>query len=404
MRIPVVVLVAGLLSRRLGIEDFGVYTSLIVLLTVLAPFATFGLENLGISLASRSRGAPAYLRSMAPFRALTGAVAAGLFLVSALTLLAPTSSRVGILTLATVGAVLFLRIHELGEHVLFAKERLRTLAAVRITALLVANALIIAVLLRGGGLSLALTLIVLEPLLLLGLIVIVLRREILEACRLEATGRGRGNLMDHCRAALPAFVSGLLVLILLSADKILVFMYFGQAESGLYNAAARLVDALYFIPVVIGTTHAATLTRQATVADLMSSYRGAFRMATVATASAATALMVFAPVLTWVIYGTPFETAWPLLAILAPSLVAITWVTLRTYALAALDRPHEFLRLTFLACTVHLPLLAVGLWIGRVEAVAACHTLGWIVSAIAIPLVSPTARALSPWQNLRAWS
>jgi O-antigen/teichoic acid export membrane protein len=385
-------------------EDFGVYTSLVVLLAVLTPFASFGLENLGIALASRSRGAPTYIRTLAGFRALTGVLAACLFLVSALALLASTSSQVGILPLAAVAAVLFLRIHELGEHVLFAQERLRTLAAMRITALLVANASVVAALLLGGGLSLVLVLVVLEPLVLLGLLMIVLHREICEACRLEGTGGGWSTLLAHCRAALPAFASGLLVLVLLNADKLLVFRFLGQADSGLYNAAARLVDALFFIPVVIGTTHAAAFTRLATVADLKSSYWKAFRMATVATASAAAALMVLAPVLTRAIYGAQFEAAWPALAILAPALVAVTWVTLRTYALAALGRTQEFLRLTVLSCIVHLPLLAVGLWIGRVEAVAVCHTLGWIVAAMVIPLVSPTARALSPWQNLRAWS
>jgi len=62
LRIPVGVLVSALASRALGVDDFGLYTSILVLLTVMAPLASFGLESLGIAMASKSADAATSLR------------------------------------------------------------------------------------------------------------------------------------------------------------------------------------------------------------------------------------------------------------------------------------------------------------------------------------------------------
>jgi O-antigen/teichoic acid export membrane protein len=402
IRIPVGILIAGLASRALGLEDFGLYTTVMVLLTVLTPFASFGLESLGIAMAARRQDGPGYLRDIAAFRLLTGILASCLFMLAVATLPGGIQGRTATAALAAASAVLVLRIYELGENVLFAQDRLSSLAAVRIIALVSAGAVTAFALLAGAGLNVLLVLSAAEALLLVVLYSIVLRREIVNSFRRSGSGRELMAIWNHVRLALPVFTSGVLVLILLNADKLLVFWILGEAESGLYNASAKLVDVLFFIPMTIGASHAASFARAANAEELRLSFRGAMVTATLVTMIVAVVVAALSPWIVPLLYGVAFESASAVLAILAPSLVAVTWVSLRTRALVALDRTREILRLTVLAGILHLPFVAAGAWIGTIESVAAGHTLGWMIAAVLVPMVSRAARTLAPWPVLRS--
>ncbi len=409
VRIPIGILVSGLASRALGVEDYGQYTSVLVLLTVMTPLASFGLESLGIAMASRNARPADYLRDVAAFRCLTGAAAALLFVAAAATIFAGGGSEVSILALVAVSTILVLRVYELGEHLLFAQERFATLAAVRICCLLAATLVVVAVLLRGTDVSALLAVNAVESLLLLLVFAVLFHRDIVAAAERSSADPKFRQAWAHCRSAFPVLASGLLVLLLLNADKLLVFRFIGASESGLYNAAAKLVDVLYFIPMVIGSTHAAGFSRMAPQGTLLPAYRRALRTATWLSAATAAALAAFAPWIVIIVYGESFAPAAQVLTFLAPGLVAVTWVSLRTRALAALDRRGEILRLTLAACAVHFPLLAVGvhfpllavgLWVGTAQAVALCQTLGWIVAAVAVPMVSRNSREMSPLHSI----
>jgi O-antigen/teichoic acid export membrane protein len=401
LRIPVGILVAGLTSRALGVEDFGLFSSVLVLLTVMSPLASFGLESLGIALASKSHGAAAYIRSIASFRLLTGIVAAVSFLLVATAYFHAAAGRIAAYALCALSAVLVLRIYEIGENLLFAQERLATLAAVRVGAFLTANLLIVAVLLTKPALSVLLALGAAEAALLLAAHAFLFRASIRDALRLRGERHELASAFAQCRATAPVFLSGLLVLVLLNADKLLVYRFMGRTEVGLYNSAAKLVDVLYFIPMVIGTTHAASFARLAQGGDLMPAYRSALSTATWLSVAAAAVLALCSGILMRVVFGEPFAGAARSLALLAPCLVAVTWVSMRTRALAAMDQRHEILRLTATACVIHLPFLAFALWVGSIEAVALCQTAGWMVAAAVVPLFSPLAGDLSPLRALR---
>jgi PST family polysaccharide transporter len=397
VRIPLGILVSGMASRALGVEDFGQYTSVLVLLTVMTPLASFGLESLGIAMASKSAGPADYLRDAGPFRCLTGAGAAVLFLATSATFFASDAGEVTMLALLAVGSIFCLRTYELCEHLLLAQERLATLAAVRICCLLVATLVVLLVLLGGGGVSELLMASAVESMLLLALYAVLFQKDIVAAAERSSADPKLRRAWEQCRTAFPVFASGLLVLLLLNADKLLVFRYVGASESGLYNAAAKLVDVLYFIPMAIGSTHAAGFSRMAQDGTMLPEYRRTLLVATRLSAAAAIVLAAFAPWIVTVVYGESFAAAAQVLRLLAPGLVAVTWVSLRTRALAALDDRNGILRLTLLACALHFPLLAAGLWVGSAEAVAFCQTVGWMMAALVVPLVSRTSRDLSPW-------
>jgi O-antigen/teichoic acid export membrane protein len=396
VRIPVSIVVSGLTSRALGVEDFGLFCSVMVMVTVMSPLASFGLESLGIALAARSGAAAAYIRSIALLRLMTGGLASLAFLLVATAFFDPHANRFAAYALYALSVIFVIRIYEIGENVLFSQDRLATLATVRGGAFLSANAAIVVVLLVHPDLSLLLALNVVEASLLLIGYAVTLHSDIRASLRPNPGGTELLRALQQCRAAFPVFISGVLVLILLNLDKLLVYRFFDKTQVGLYCSAAKLVDVLYFIPMVIGTVHAASFARLAPANDLLPAYRAALATATWLSAAAALLLALFSGVVMPTLFGAPFADASMTLALLAPTLVAVTWVSLRTRALAAMDRGREILSLTVAALVIHLPILAIGLWIGTIEAVALCQTLGWMTAAAAVPLLSRRASALSP--------
>jgi PST family polysaccharide transporter len=401
LRIPIGILVTGLTARGLGVEDFGVYSSVLVLLAVMSPLASFGLESLGIALASRSQGPAAYIRAVGSFRLMTGLVAAALFLLAAAAYFHDAATQFATYALLAVSSVLILRVYEIGESLLFVQERLALLAAVRIGALLAATLVVVAVLVLNPDVSLLLAASAAEAALLLALYAGLFRKDIRAALGQRS---GQGTLRAtwaQCQAAAPVFLSGMLVLALLNADKLLVYRFMDKTEVGLYNSAARLIEVLYLIPMVIGTVHAASFARLAQEGDLMPAYRNALLTATALSVSAAALLALLAEFIVPLVFGPEFSGASGILVLLSPCVVAVTWVSLRTRALAAMDQPREILGLTVTALVIHLPLLALGLWIGSIEAVALCQMFGWILAAVAVPMTSRTASPLSPLRALR---
>lgn len=401
LRIPVGLLVTSLTTRALGVEDFGLFSSVLVLLTVMSPLASFGLESVGIALASRSQGAAGYIRAVGSFRLTTGIIAATLFIPAAALYFHNAASPIAVYALCAVSAVLVFRVYEICENLLFVQERLATLAAVRIGAMLLANLMVVGVLILKPGISLLLCMSVAEAALSFALCAYLFRADIRAALGPQSGHEALRSTLVQYRAVAPVFLSGMLVLILLNADKLLISRFMEGTQVGLYNSAARLVEVLYLIPMVIGTAHAASFAKLARDGDLMPAYRSALLTATILSVAAAAVLAAFSGVIVPLVFGPEFGEAASVLALLAPCVVAVTWVSLRTRALAAMDRPWEILRLTAIALVIHVPLLALGLRVGSIEAIALSQTAGWLAAAAVVPMSSPVASALSPLRALR---
>ena len=403
-RIGVGILVSGLISRALGVEGFGLFCSVIVLVTVMSPLASFGFESLGIALATRSDGAAAYIRRTLPLRLAAGCAGAIGFVIAALVLFRGSSPAVSNAAIVVLSSVFVLRLYEIGENILFSRERLAALTVIRSVAFLAASATIAIAVWFRMDVSTLLALSSLEALLLLVGYALAIHGDVRSAVGTHLEAVEWRGVLSQSRDAFPVFLSGALVLILLNMDKLLVFRFMNATDIGLYCSAARLVDALYFIPMVIGSVHAATFARLAGGDGFMPAYRSAFLSGTWMSLAAAVLLAALSGFVMPIVFGAPYADGAAVLALLAPGLVAVTWVSLRTRALAALDERREILKLSCVAFLLHTPLLAVGLWIGTIEAVATCQSLGWLIAAIVMPLLSPTAGMFSPLRMLRSKS
>ena len=251
-RIGVGILVSGLISRALGVEGFGLFCSVIVLVTVMSPLASFGFESLGIALATRSDGAAAYIRRTLPLRLAAGCAGAIGFVIAALVLFRGSSPAVSNAAIVVLSSVFVLRMYEIGENILFSRERLVALTVIRSVAFLAASATIAIAVWFRMGVSTLLALSSLEALLLLVGYALAIRGDVGSAVGTHLEAVEWRGVRSQSRAASPR-----LPVRRAGADP----AEHGQAadvpimnapDVGLYRSAARLVDARYFIPMVIG--------------------------------------------------------------------------------------------------------------------------------------------------------
>jgi len=397
IRLPVGMAISGIAARAFGAEVFGTYTSLLVLLTVLTPLASFGLESLGISLAARADRPSTYFRAVGLQRLVTGLVAAIAFLgISSYIAYGPEIPLVQPGVLGILALVVVLRWYELGENVLFAQAQVNRVVRFRLAAYMVSAGIILFVLLVRPSADAVLALQVVEPAILLFIYVRAFRPDLLDAFRSNQARDFKKHLALQVRMSFPVFASAALVLVLLNIDKLLVFELIGRRDAGFYNAAAKLVDVSFFLPVAIGTVHAAAFTRAGAGAALVESYRSAILRATIIAVGAAMLLAVLAPWVMTLIYGQEYRIAASTLAWLAPCLIPVTWVSLRTRALIAVDAGREVLRLTGIAMLIHVPIVSLAAATGSIQYVAASQTASWFATALVLPLCSRTARALGP--------
>ncbi len=402
IRIPVAVVISALVSRSLGIEAFGLYSSLLALVTIFVPLASFGTESLGVAMAARSENTATFLGSVGTFRLATGILAALSFIAIVSAFFGSAVAEIDFPALVVLSSVLILRGYEVFEYELLARENINEIARTRLVAYLFSSAVMLIALHTGAGLPLILALVTLEPALLLLWFGIRFRadwprvragstswREKLPAFRAQA------------RESMPVFASGVIVLIMLNVDRLMVYRFLGAEDAGLYSSAAKLVEVLFFIPLVIGSVYAASLARLSADAGFFSTYRTALQEGTLLSTVAAILLAAFSGPILSLIFGPQFAPAASALAWLSPTIIAVTWVSLRTRALAALDMRWDLLKMSALAFVVHLPLLMFGISLGSIEAVAASQSAGWLIAALLVPRFVSDALAFSPINALR---
>ncbi len=249
---------------------------------------------------------------------MTGVLAGASFLLVAYTYFEASDRNLATSAMLVLSGIFIFKAYELGENVLFSKERLGAVARFRLLAYLLANILIVAVLIIRPGVDVLLALASLEAAILLLCHLSYFREDLRKALRRPAADRNVSEALRQGRTALPMFLSGTLVLLMLNLDKLLVYRFMGDDEVGLYNSAAKLVDVLFFLPVVIGSVHAASFARLAAGPDLPGAYRRAFSEATWLTLAVVALLAAMSGFVMPLVYGKPFAPAAPALAWLAP--------------------------------------------------------------------------------------
>jgi O-antigen/teichoic acid export membrane protein len=312
------VVVTALVARALGDAGFGQWSTILVVVQLIAYFTSFGVESVVIREATADPdnegewlGALLILRSLLSLPAiLVGLVVVLLLqestamLVAGLVLLVQTPFNVG----ASLRVTHQLRV-----------SNWVPMAILTLNSVLWGGAVVF-IYAAGGGLvplAIAMTATSILTATLQAIAAVKIARPNLRPSR-EAT-------MRLARVGLPVGLSGLLVLAYARIDQLLVFAIAGSTAAGLYGAEYRIVEQAHLIPVSVMTTLMPILAAAWTVnreRALRITWLAAEYLTAASLGGLAVSLVVARP-LTVLLYGEDFSSAAPALPVLAGAFVFI---------------------------------------------------------------------------------
>ena len=312
------VVVTALVARALGDAGFGQWSTILVVVQLIAYFTSFGVESVVIREATAEParegewlGALLILRSLLSVPAILAGLVVVLLLqestamlVAGLVLLVQTPFNVG----ASLRVTHQLRVSN------WVPMAILTLNSV------LWGAAVVVIFVVGGGLvplAIAMTATSVLTATLQAIAAVKIARPDLRPSR-EAT-------MRLARVGLPVGLSGLLVLAYARIDQLLVFAIAGSTAAGLYGAEYRIVEQAHLIPVSMMTTLMPILAA-AWTANRERALRITWLAAeylTIASLGGLVVSLVVARPVTVLLYGEDFASAAPALPVLAGAFVFI---------------------------------------------------------------------------------
>jgi len=325
LRVVSGVIVAALIARYLGPDQFGLINYALSIIAFLSGGVVLGLDTIVIrELTVTPTGRRRILGSALILRIVAGVVA--MVAAPLIVMLLQPGASLAILLTAIMGLTLPLQAIDTLELPFHSALKSRTAVAGR--SLGVVGTLVFRVALLVGGADLvwfAAAFLVEKP---LGAIVLLRR--------LRAAGeRVRDWRFDGgvARALLqqgwPLMVSGLVVMIYMRSDQILITGMLGAAANGLYSAAVRLVEQVFVIPVIFSRSLAPKAMQLDDAAFMPYVRRVAARMVW-GGGALALILAVASDPLIRLLYGADYTPAVPVLRLLSLNIVFLAYTAARS--------------------------------------------------------------------------
>jgi O-antigen/teichoic acid export membrane protein len=312
------VVVTALVARALGDAGFGQWSTILVVVQLIAYFTSFGVESVVIREATADPDREGeWLGAMLILRSLLSVPAILVGLVVVLLLQESTAMLVA-------GVVLLVQTPFNVGASLRVTHQLRVsnwvpMAILTLNSVLWGGAVVF-IFVAGGGLvplAIAMTATSILTATLQAIAAVKIARPNLRPSR-EAT-------MRLARVGLPVGLSGLLVLAYARIDQLLVFAIAGSTAAGLYGAEYRIVEQAHLVPVSVMTTLMPILAAAWTVnreRALRITWLAAEYLTVASLGGLAVSLVVARP-LTVLLYGEDFASAAPALPVLAGAFVFI---------------------------------------------------------------------------------
>lgn len=312
------VVVTALVARALGDAGFGQWSTILVVVQLIAYFTSFGVESVVIREATADPDREGeWLGAMLILRSLLSVPAILVGLVVVLLLQESTAMLVA-------GVVLLVQTPFNVGASLRVTHQLRVsnwvpMAILTLNSVLWGGAVVF-IFVAGGGLvplAIAMTATSVLTATLQAIAAVKIARPNLRPSR-EAT-------MRLARVGLPVGLSGLLVLAYARIDQLLVFAIAGSTAAGLYGAQYRIIEQAHLVPVSVMTTLMPILAAAWTVnreRALRITWLAAEYLTVASLGGLAVSLVVARP-LTVLLYGEDFASAAPALPVLAGAFVFI---------------------------------------------------------------------------------
>ena len=343
------VVVTAIVVRTLGSAGYGQWSTLFVVLGLIAYMNNFGMERVALREAARSPEAEHEWVGAVLMLRLIMLVPVMLVSVGAIALLSRSNQML------VAGLILILGMPFGGAGVLGLLFQLRVDNRVPMVVLTLRSILwgaaVVIISDRGDGLiALAIAMVATNAIGLTG--------QALAATRLDARlpRPSRKHLRALVRVGLPFGLAGVLVIAYARIDQVIVFVIAGSKEAGLYGAVYNILDQSHFVPVSIMTTLAPVLAASwpHDRPRLLRTARQTGELLAITSFGALAFAIVAADPVVRLIFGDEFARAAPALPVLGAAFVLICFGYLNGNLLLVLGLQKRLLRISLLALIVNL--------------------------------------------------
>jgi O-antigen/teichoic acid export membrane protein len=264
-RMGVGVVVNAYVARYLGPDGYGLINFAVALVALFSAIALFGLPQVVVrDLIERPAERARILASALSLRLLGGVTAISLGVVT--TFLLRSGDAQSVLVVLLVGCSALPQAWDIIDYDYQSRINARPVVMARNTSFFVLAALrVVMVLLRAplawfaAALSAEMALAA----------VLMARRWRADGLGVSIRCASASEIRQLASAAWPLIITGLSVSLYMRVDQVMLARMMGNAGVGLFSAAVRVSEALYFLPVAVTTTVAPALTalRRRSVAE-----------------------------------------------------------------------------------------------------------------------------------------
>jgi PST family polysaccharide transporter len=390
LRVAVGLVVSAIVARYLGPASYGALAAVFAYVLLLGSLAALGLEGILVRELIRDEAARPLLLGTAFALRCCGAVAAFL-LGNALAPLLGIELE-GLALLVAVASVAFLfSPAEVLEHRFQSTMDARAIVTARSSAFMAASAAKLALVAMGAPLVYFAATPSLESAVAAAVLagVYAAKEGGFRRWRFD-----RGRAAALLQAAAPVAVSGLLVAGTMQLDRIMIAGIAGQHAAGIYSAAALLSTVWHMVPVIVGASAAAALTRlhEASRADYEARLQDVFSALSFASLCVAGAMAPLSEPLVALIFGQAYSPAAAILSIHVWAGIFVAHVSIRSRALLIEGKTAWIA--AFSGLTLAANVLLNALLIPRHGALGAAWAflIAWALCALLFPLCSGAGR------------
>jgi O-antigen/teichoic acid export membrane protein len=391
------VVVTGLLVRALGSTRYGQWSTLLVVVSLLGYFATFGMEE--AALREAARAPEDEFEWLGAIMALRLILLGPLLAVSVLAVfLLHQSEQMLIAGLVLVSAMPFGGVGTLAILFKLRVDNRVPMIEMTVRSLLWGAAVLIVYLEHGTLIELAIAMVA------TGLI----SHSIQAVLALRLVGRwprpSRARLPALVRVGVPLGISGMLTIAYGRIDQVIVFTVAGAKQAGLYAAVYTVLERAHFVPQSILTTLNPVLAASwpSDRERLLRAARQAAELLAIASLGGLAFAIAAAGPVVHLIFGPSFAQAAPALPVLGAAFVMISYGYLNDVMLATLGHVRKRMTIALTALVVNvaanLALVPVFGFMAAAWITLATETLIVVLAAVRVrhvlglPLIPRTGR------------
>ncbi len=343
------VFVTALVVRTLGSSGYGQWSTILVVLGLIAYLANFGMEEVALREAARAPDHEAeWLGAVMMLRLL---VMVPIILISVIAIFVLHESEAMLIAgLILVIGEPFGGISALGLLFQLRVDNRVPMLILTLRSVLWGAAVVIIHIDHAGLVALAIAMVSTNS---VGSIVQAL-------LALKLFGRwprpSRARLRELIRIGVPLGIAGVLIVSYAQIDQVIVFSVSGSHEAGLYGAVYNILNQSHFVPISILTTLSPVLAAAwpSDRARLLRTARLTGELLAVASFGALAFAVVAAAPVVRLIFGSQFSAAAPALPVLGGAYVLICFGYLNGNLLVVLGMQKSLLRISLLALLINL--------------------------------------------------